>query len=201
MPIRVWGTYVPSCSTASALASSNRNSVCAQHDWFTTQMKARRDAYEVHIKNTLLNHPKTQWKCTHRLPRCLFLCIISISLQSCIRHQIQPGTTTKYLILWILEAFPHILGDAFLHMLFREAEEDIKLRLAMKSNANKAKASCWNPLQVQLKVFDEMLGLGKGQCVNNDKRKTALTSGYYTETDSVPVTLDRETRTLSLLSQ
>lgn len=100
-----------------------------------------------------------------------------------------------------MEASLHALRNAFLHILFREVKEYTKLRLATTNNANKAKALCWNPLQLQSEVFNEMLGLGRGQCVNKDKRKTALTSGYYTETGNVPVTLDMKAAMLFLLSQ
>lgn len=160
---------------------------------------ARTDDYEVHIKNILLIHPKTQCKCTNRLPRWLFLYIISVSLQD---MDPAPDTSTiKYLICWILKAFLHTLRKAFLHMLFREAREYTKLRTVIKSHANKAKALCCDPLQVPSEVSNERLGLGSGQRVNKDKRKTALISGHFTYTGNAPVTLNMEAIVLFLLNQ
>lgn len=119
---------------------------------------ARTDDYEVHIKNILLIHPKTQCKCTNRLPRWLFLYIISVSLQD--MDPAPDKSTIKYLICWILKAFLHTLRKAFLHMLFREAREYTKLRTVIKSHANKAKALWCDPLQVPSRSLQWNTGAG-----------------------------------------
>lgn len=85
--------------------------------------------------------------------------------------------------------------------LFRVAKKYTKLSTVIKSHANKAKALCCNLLQVPSEVFSAMLGLGSGQHVGKDKRKTALASGHFTYIGHVPVTLNMEAIVLFLLNQ
>lgn len=134
---------------------------------------ARTDDYEVHIKNTLLIHPKTQCRCTNRLPSCLLPYIISLSLQD-----INPApdtSTIKYLICWIPKAFLHTLRKAFLHV-NQWSQWVHKAHHNHKKPCKQSKS----PLQVPSGVSSAMLGLGSGEHVNKDKRKSALTSGHFT---------------------
>lgn len=114
-----------------------------------------------------------------------------------IQHQ-----THNHQVLHLLnpKGFPAHWGKHF-SALFREAKKYTKLSTVIKSHANKAKALCCNLLQIRSEVFNTVLGLGSGQHVNKDKRKTALTSGNFTYIGHVPVTLNMEAMVLFLLNQ
>lgn len=108
------GALLKHCS---ALVSSSMNSaqeirVRLLQD--VNESIAMTDDYEVHIINSLLMHPKTQCRCTNRLPSWLFLDIISLSLQD--MNSAPDTSTIKYLTCWIPKAFLHTLRKVFLHI-------------------------------------------------------------------------------------
>lgn len=114
------------------------------------------------------------------------------------QHQIQqpPGTSSVE-----SQRLSCTLWGKHFSTLFREAKEYTKFSTVIKSHANKAKALCCNLLQVPSEVFSAMLGLGSGQHVNKDKRKTVLTSGHFTYIGHIPATLNMEVMVLFLLNQ
>lgn len=105
-----------------------------------------------------------------------------------------PDTSTiKYLILWILEASLHTLRNAFLNMLFREAKEYTKLRLAMKSNANKAKAIVLEPTAGTIRSLQWNAGAGEAPVCEQRQDKDSFDLRILHK-NYVPVTFDIKQR-------
>lgn len=90
MPIRGQGTYVSSQSTAAALVSSNRNSVCAHRDCSTMQTKTWQEEMIVRCTPKTLSRstPKTNANASTDFPDAYIL--PQYLCRSCI-HLVNPG--------------------------------------------------------------------------------------------------------------